>query len=153
MFIFPSILFIIFLFISMLIQRKIKKFSFKKKTMLHDGIFQGMYGSITVAWWSEYNKDLYKDLKWSWANSDLAKLSGENSERVRKDTYVCRKTKKAEWMEMDNFPSSFYYKTHQQTKNYKFIIIISGTSRINWHNKKENSKGKKTLKKRKILHS
>ena len=47
--------------------------------MLYDGIFQGMHGSTTIAWWSEYNKNLYKDLKWSWPNSDIAKLKGEDS--------------------------------------------------------------------------
>lgn len=42
--------------------------------MLYDGIFQGMYGSAAAARWSEHNQNVHKDLKWSWANSDLAKL-------------------------------------------------------------------------------
>lgn len=56
-------------------------FSYKKKclknyqeTMLYDGIFQGMYGSAAIAWWSECNKKLHKDRKWSWANTDLVEL-------------------------------------------------------------------------------
>lgn len=42
--------------------------------MLYDGIFQGMYGSAAIAWWSECNKKLHKDRKWSWANTDLVEL-------------------------------------------------------------------------------